>query len=422
MRRLWLTLVVVSMACAHPQPPKQPNQSLRALARADAAMLEGCYDCLIEARDIYARVGVGPVRRLIVTRLFEAELLITLREKELALAAAEESIERARALSRELPGSIEADRYLAMVEAVPPDDVGKPRTADQMFRRMHSAIVPRINGEIDWLRAPDAGALRQPVREYVAMAIDCMYASRPRQGGPVRTTAPSAPAIADDAPPLLVYRAGICITVNKARMEQVRTAVPRFVETSLFLGRLAVSTAKNDGGGKAKELLTEAYARFPKSSSITYMSGNFNQLIGDCREALRYYDETVALESLHENALLGRTVCLTYLKRTDEAMAAATRIIDLKLDNISDGFYWRAWNQEFMLKAYPGARSDIESAKAIRATIQVYTLAGIIEHDQDDAETRDERKTPARDAVHPGSSRGDSRRRRSTWSGCPSAS
>ena len=79
--------------------------------------------------------------------------------------------------------------------------------------------------------------------------------------------------------------------------------------------------------GRPREPLAEAYARFPKSASVTYLSGNYNHLSGDCVEALHFYNETLALQPVHENALLGRTVCLSYLKRTDEAIAAATRMI-----------------------------------------------------------------------------------------------
>jgi tetratricopeptide (TPR) repeat protein len=386
MQRLWLAVVVVSMACAHPAPPRQPNPDLQALARADAAVLEGCYDCLIQARDTYARVGVGPVRRLIVTRLFETELLIALREKELDLSSATASLARARDVARELPSEFEANRYLAIAEAVPDDTVGKSRAADRSFRIAHGGFQSRITEELAWLRAVDAGALRQPVREYLALSIDCSYPSRPRppnQPAPPRGLQ-GAPPLTPESPALLVYRQGLCSTIDGVRMERARAASPRFVETSLFLGRVAVSNARNDGGGKARELLAEAYARFPNSPAVTYLTGNYNQIVGDCRAALRYYGETIALEALHEDALLGRTICLTYLKQTDEAMAAATHLIGLKLDNISDGYYWRAWNQEFMLKALPGARADIESAKAIRATVAIFTLAGVIEHDQDD--------------------------------------
>jgi hypothetical protein len=51
-----------------------------ALALADARIREGCYDCLLEARDIYQRVAVGKARPIVLAHLFEAEVLIYARE------------------------------------------------------------------------------------------------------------------------------------------------------------------------------------------------------------------------------------------------------------------------------------------------------------------------------------------------------
>src|SRR5206468_5743255 len=125
----------------------------------------------------------------------------------------------------------------------------------------------------------------------------------------------------------------ICDDPAAKGLEAVRTAVPRFTEGAFFLARLDVANAQNTGAPRARDLLAEAYKRFPKSSSITYLTANYNQLLGDCREALRYYDETIALKPAHEDALLGRTMCLTYLKRSDEAIAQATRMIEMRTDN-----------------------------------------------------------------------------------------
>jgi hypothetical protein len=132
---------------------------------------------------------------------------------------------------------------------------------------------------------------------------------------------------------------------------------------------------------------------------VTYLGGNYNQLIGDCRLGLRYYDETIALKPVHERALLGRTICLTYLKRQQDAIDSATRMIELKTFNVSDAFYWRAWNHHF-LKDLPQARRDIESAKAIAASGEIFTLAGIIEHDQDDLAIAERDLKSARQAAY----------------------
>lgn len=374
MRKGWLAWVLVSVSCAS-APIKKADAP--ALASADALVLQGCYDCLLEARTTYARVGVGKARPLVAARLFETDLLISLREKELALETSGAFAEAA-SIAKELLPAIEADRYLAIAEAVPPDDLGWPHREIEGFRRAHIAFVPKINDELQWLAT---GALSPPVRSYLALAIQCAYPTRPRPGQPPGRL--RRPELAPDAPPLVAYRTGICIDISADILTHVRDEVPRFVETGYFLSRKALVTVATDGGGSVRIWLDENYKRFPKSPSITYASGNYNQIIGDCRAALKFYDETLAIKPQHEEGLLGRTICLTYLKRNDEAIAEATQMIALETDNIDQAYYWRSWNH-YGQKALDLARADIESAKRVHVSSPIYTLAGMIEHDQDD--------------------------------------
>jgi hypothetical protein len=81
--------------------------------------------------------------------------------------------------------------------------------------------------------------------------------------------------------------------------------------------------------------------------------------------------------------MLGHAICHSHLKEHPEAIAMATRMIERRTYNVHEGYYWRAWNHH-VLKDLPTARRDIESAKAIARNGEIYTLAGIIEHDQDD--------------------------------------
>jgi hypothetical protein len=379
MRRLWLAGLVVWVGCASAPIRKQDQASL---ASADALVLQGCYDCLLEARAIYERVAVGRARPLVVQRLFETELLISLREKEFALDW-REALGRARALVPSLSPAIEPERYLELVEAISPDADGWPRR--EMPPRPRPAFITDLDSQFLWL---ETGALSAPVRQYVGLALNCLYPPRRPAPGQPSTRSTGLLQVPPDAPPLVRYRGAFCRTVDAAPLEQVRAQVPRFVETSYFLARLVVAVAQKNGPGKGRELLTEVHTRFPQSPSVTHLYGRFNQLIGDCRAALRYYDETIAIRSVHEDAWLGRTMCLSYLKRADEAIASATTIIDGKFDNIALGYYWRAWNHHFR-KALEPARADINRAKALHARADIYLLAGMIEYDQKDL-------TPAR--------------------------
>jgi tetratricopeptide (TPR) repeat protein len=387
MRRFWPALVVVSMGCA--SMPIKP-QDAQALADADRRVLSGCYDCLIDARDTYERIAVAKVRPLVVQRLFETQILIVLREIELAIDW-QAALARARELGREVtslppskvkdaPPALDVARVLALVDLAPPDDYGWPSMAVQLYRRDRLRVLPKLADELTWLETAPLGAA---VRDYLRMTIDCNYGTAAVLGAQ-RRPRDWKPELAADAPVLLQYRRAMCGEVAAADLEAVRAAVPRFVETSYLLGRLAVAQLQAVGNvARARDEAQAFYARFPQSSSATYLFGAYHQHVGDCRAALPFYDETVALQPGHERALLGRTVCLTYTKQNEEAVAAAGRMIELKTPNVSDAYYWRAWNQRF-LQRLPAARADIEQAKSLRAAGEIFTLAGMIEHDQDD--------------------------------------
>jgi tetratricopeptide (TPR) repeat protein len=378
-RTLVLALLLASLGCASATLKRSDE---RAVARADALVGEGCYTCLIEARNLYETTLARRRPPALVQRLFEVELLLGLREKELALDAA--ALVRARALAKELPTALMAERYLRLAEAIPPDEVGTPRRERRLFITNHlewmGAAGPRtgaIAADVAWL---DGGLLSARVRQYLSLSLDCSYktSSRPAASEP---PAPGAPS--DETSPLLAYRKAICLPFNKEALDEVRRAVPRFAEIAYFLGRIALPAVARDGGRLARVALEEAYAAFPSSPAVTYLNGSLKQMAGDCRAALRFYDETLEKQALHEDALLGRTVCLSVLGQSDAAIAVASRIIELQADNQGDAFYWRAWNRH-QRRELVAARADIERAKTLRYNSSVLTLAGIIEHDQDD--------------------------------------
>jgi hypothetical protein len=376
MRILLVTLVLASAACAS-APLKRTEQ--QALTRADALVLEGCYTCLTEARDLYGRAITRRRPPALVQRLFEVELLIGLREKELALDPAS-SFTRARALAAELPPMLAADRYLQLAEAVPPDETGTPQEERAASIRERQKWSERLSEELAWLQT---GSISVPVRQYLSLALDCSYKTTiPSRGGP---PAAPPPQPRPGSPALLKYRAALCAPINREALERVRVETPRFVETSYFLGRIALRHIEDDGGRKARTLLSEAYAAFPLSPAITYLSGSLSQTAGDCRAAVRFYDETLARKALHEDAMLGRTACLSFLHEPAAAIASATTLIDRRAYNQGDALYWRAWNHHQGGNLVT-ARADIDRAKTLRYNSSVLTLAGMIEHDQNDLE------------------------------------
>lgn len=384
-RRWWIvrTVTLVSVGvlpgCASARIRKA---NARALAAADARVLEGCYDCLLEARATYVRLSGGkpdketPGR---IVRLFETDLLLALREKELALDW-RASMDRARSLVPRVPPSLEPRRLLEIADAVLPDGDGIPPKTLGSMRKLHEPFVQKIPSELTWLaRAP----LRPAVREYVAFALDCSYPVRPDLRNVSRDSLNKRHQPPPNAPPLVRYRAGICGETDSTALRRVAAVVPAFVETAYFLARPAVFAAPETGGDDAQALLERAYGRFPTSPSVTFVFGWLGTMIGECSNAVRRYDETIATQPAHEYAYLQRTICLTNLRLDSAAIESATRLIALDTRSTSQAYYWRALNR-LRRRELELARSDIETAKAMATEANTLTLAGIIEHDQDD--------------------------------------
>src|SRR5687768_7205460 len=93
----------LALGCASARPrPDDGRAAAAALAAADARVRDGCYDCLLEARAAYARLADGRLADTAALRLFEVDVLLALREKELALDW-RPSVARARDIAPRLP-------------------------------------------------------------------------------------------------------------------------------------------------------------------------------------------------------------------------------------------------------------------------------------------------------------------------------
>jgi tetratricopeptide (TPR) repeat protein len=185
-----------------------------------------------------------------------------------------------------------------------------------------------------------------------------------------------------DDPSLIRFKRATCTDrLDTAVLAQLRAREPRFVEASLAIARVDAARANREGPGQGGSRFAETFARFPGSPAVTFLYGFFHHALEDCEHAVPLYSATLDLEPEHERALLGQVACLSLLGRHDEAIRAATTLIALDTSETRDAYYWRAWNHH-QLKALDQARQDIDSAKLRGASGRIYTLAGIVEHDQ----------------------------------------
>ncbi len=365
-----MLLLLVSAGCASAPIKKADALSL---VQAQVRVLEGCYRCLIEARDVFERIAVGKARPLVIARLFETYVLIGLREQELALDS-RQAMAKARALAGELPPTYAAQSYVDLAEMIPPDPGGTPRTELTPFMQR----APSAARLAELKNALAAGEGSEPFRAYLSASVDCLATFANRRGAGT-----DAAPVPEGTPPLVKYRLGTCRSVRDAVLGQLLSETPTFVEAGLFLGRQRPQVLTASWVKYSRQVLTTAYEVFPRSSSVTYAMGAMHQILGDCTRAVRFYEDTIALKERHEDAALQRVVCLGHVGQFVPAIEGATRIIDRGYDNLADGYYWRAWNHHRRLELGQ-ARTDIDLARSLMVNVQVLTLGGVIKYDQDD--------------------------------------
>lgn len=379
LRNIAVVLCVAAMggaACASAPISKKANAELVA---ADKLVADGCYDCLVDALAIYERLAVGPARPLIVQRIFETDVLLGLRLKELALRPVER-FDAARKLIPELPATFPAATYIEIAEALPFDPGGG------VPKKNVSESTMALNRRNAALRDALAAGPSALLGGYLTASLDCTVGAPVAPPGsrtaPAPPVAASLPVAASSPPPIIAFRHENCRPIKRDLLTKRVTDDPRFIEAGVFVGRVRSTRPGAKEVADARLWLNAAIAKWPRSSAVTYALGALNQTVGDCRAAVTWYDKTLAEYGEHEDAHLGRLMCLSYLRRHNEALDEAGGMIFRKI-NIGEAHYWRAWNYR-ELNNLPAARVDSDRMKSLLYNDRILTLAGQIEYDQAD--------------------------------------
>ncbi len=116
---------------------------------------------------------------------------------------------------------------------------------------------------------------------------------------------------------------------------------------------------------------------------LTMAWSNANLMAEEFEAALSGFDDVLVKFPTHRDALNGRMQAQSYLMRHADAIATATRLLELGTWHIADANYWRAWNR-YHLKEYDAAWEDVESAIRGLSNSRVYMLAGLIAYARKD--------------------------------------
>ena len=372
---LLFTLATSGAACAvqTSRPAAAARVDSATAASIDALVQRGCYHCLEQAHQAALAAGDR-------IRIFETALLLVARAKELGLPF---STWLSHALAATPPGADWSD-YLKIVQALRTDPLADDRDVVLLDTLKNRASAETVAG---WRTDLTQGAGSPLLRAYLELSLVCQYIVEDRN-----VTIAAAVQRFHDVP-LIEYRAGACNATQAPHLREVRDAVPEFDDVDFPLGRYAAGIPQQPDQEEALRRFNAARAAFPQSPAILASLAELRRDREEWAEALDSYNAALALVPTHRDALLGRVVTLSHLSRYDEAIAGATRIIELGSWFTGEAYYWRAWN-EYHVARIDDARADTDRAKGLMHNASVLVLSGMIEWherrlDESEAELQD---------------------------------
>jgi len=320
-----------------------------------ALIARGCYRCLEQA---YEQAQARGAR----AQAFEAAALLVLRSKELGLP-----FDQWRTRARALAADGEA-LHVAVLDAIPPD-----RLSEERYTQFDLAVRTPRSSVPDWRESLRTAPGSDLFRAYLDISLVCSFG---RLGETPHSFTGELDPIA--ATPLFQYAVGICDSTKAPRLTALRAARAEFADADYALGRYLLEDPTSGDPEEGLRRLQSAAVAFPRSPAIATWIGNTYRGWEEWTPALAAYDAALALSSAHPDALIGRTIALSQLSRPQDAIEAATRVIDGGQWMMGEAYYWRAWNQ-LRLGNFASARADADLARTQMSNARILVLSGVIE-------------------------------------------
>lgn len=356
--------------------PKGPSPQLIAeMAKAESLQSAGCYTCLKESLAILEKLKLAKVQPAgLAEKTFDTALLIAIREKELGIPG-DESMARARKLV--VPAR---QAVLDAAELIVGDTSGLD--PEQRVLVTGNRNRPGLEPDNPKRRALDAFPSTDLTAKYVGLAIDCEQ-NKLLESVDVKTL-----AAAYSGSPLMQFRLSTCPRPGAPNVALLRQNDPRWTDTLYWEARREMVASLGNAIDLSKVIGFYSQGRdaFPSSLMLTMAWANTNLMAEEFESALSGFDDVLKKFPTHRDALTGKMQAQSYLMRNVDAVATATRILELGTYNIPDAYYWRAWNR-YHLKEFESAWIDVENATRGLSNARVYMLAGLIAYERKQLQT-----------------------------------
>ena len=351
---------------------------------ADTLFKKGSYTCLKEAFQIYHDLLSEPqTQEQTKEKLIKTGLLLTLREKELGILK-NKYHDQPSGIIKESPSLSEFSLYLEIVNLIPKETKGATQDEKADISRVF-ATWDKLKKNIDtWNEQLNE---KSETDEFFAYLYISLNRSLPLH---IKTKdKPDFSRLLEVFPnsPLIQYILSLYPEENQKSLEELVQKEPRFHEVYYFLGEIAL---------KRQQLITaernflKAYEQIPESSSTIISLASICFGFEELEKSLEFHEEVLRMAPAYRAALLGKALCLGYLRKNEEAIETLNMLVKLGKYHMGDAHYWLAWNHN-ELENLDEAWENIEKAKNyFIGYSQVLSLAGIIAFKKENLEVAEE--------------------------------
>lgn len=338
---------------------------------ADNLMKRGSYSCLKEASQVYRELlAFRRFQKQTKERLIKADLLLTLREKELGVLE-HKSLEEASRLIQASPTLPEYSVYLDIVNSIPRNTKGfvydflkDSSKIDTTYNKLKKDVPL-------W-----ANLLKEKYRtgEFFAyLYISLIYNFSPYFGE--EKVDLSAILRIFPQSPLIQYKLSISPAENEERLNLLLEKEPLFYEAHYFLGELSLTRGLLV---TAEQNFVKVYQQVPESSSTIISLAIIYFALEELGESLEFYEQAIKMAPEYRDALLGKAICLSYLEKNEEAIECCDKLIALGSFFMGESYYWLAWNQNELGNLAAAWESAENAKKFLYGNSELLTLSGII--------------------------------------------
>jgi tetratricopeptide (TPR) repeat protein len=347
-------------------------------AAADAFFKKGCYVDFKKAiaiyRELYTQLSMKDKIRVPFVKVL---ILMTVRERDLGILN-DSYIQMASDVIQGYPTLQFSVPYIELVKWMYPKTRGIMQDIDTMgtWQIVNKFLKnKRLNAEMQ---------LRARSDDYFAYLYVTFYLEYARYLGEKGELADFSKQYPDSI--LFKYKKATTFPwENKEQLEALLKAEPEFYEAYYYLGELALGVNKPLDTGqdilspfKAERYFLKAYKGIPESPQITIYLGGIYLSTGEYEKGIKYFDKTLALAPTYRDATLGKSICLSYMGKHDEAIDILNHMVTLGFYLMGESHYWLAWNYN-ELKKFDEAQHNIEESETrLPNDSEVFSLAGTI--------------------------------------------